>query len=110
MNNLKNQVEYCLATYPEARDSDITLMILLWKEYYPQRLIDTISGQDSIMLESLYDLPREDNIKRYRAKFQNDKKNPQYLPTDPEVARQRGIKEEVMREEMGHSPSTFERI
>ena len=45
-----------------------------------------------IELATVMDMPREDNIKRVRAKIQNEEKK--YLPTNLEVARQRKIAEE----------------
>ena len=84
---LKKQVEYCLKYFPDTRNSDVTLMIKIWKMYYPHKVLvskklDSLGGtieQFGINLDSLYDLPREDHIKRYRAKFQNDEMK--YLPT-----------------------------
>ena len=55
---------------------------------------------DSVMLKELFELPREDNIKRIRAKIQNDEKR--LLPTKWEVARKRGILEDEWRVAMGY--------
>lgn len=107
MNNLKIQVEYCLATFPETRDSDISLLLKIWNEYYPQRIFLTEFGNPAVMLSDLYELPREDGVKRYRAHFQND--HNLYLPTSWEVAKQRKINEERWREAMGEA-TTFQRI
>ena len=107
LKTLQGQVEYILATIPETRNSDIALMVALWERFYPLLLVPTGKGS-MVFLSKLYDLPREDNIKRVRAKFQNELK--QYLPTSLEVAKQRKINEEVWREAMGHSATTFERI
>lgn len=48
-----------------------------------------------VELKNIMDLPREDNVKRIRAKFQNEKK--MYLPTSLEVAKQRKISDEEWR-------------
>lgn len=48
-----------------------------------------------VELGSIINLPREDNIKRIRAKIQNEEHK--YLPTTLEVARQRKIAEEDWR-------------
>lgn len=111
MNNLKIQVEYCLENFPETRDSDIELTIRIWKEYYP----NMINGADYnmqedhyfVFLKDLFELPREDAVKRYRAHFQNDLNK--YLPTSLEVAKQRKINEERWREAMGEA-TTHQRI
>lgn len=56
------------------------------------------SGQEKLVpkpmveLGKIMELPREDNIKRIRAKIQNEEHK--YLPTTLEVARQRKINEE----------------
>lgn len=43
-----------------------------------------IDGVYFVSLGKLFDLPREDNIKRIRAKIQNEEKL--FLPTDPAIA------------------------
>lgn len=89
---LKTQVQNILRDVPATRDSDITLMIELWRRHYPSSLLTGSSGKQAVLLDKLYDLPREDNIKRLRAHIQNVEKL--YLPTKPSVAKQRKIKEE----------------
>lgn len=97
---LKDRVERILQLFPDSRNSDVTLMIHLWKRYFNEKIIHSKDGKEqAINLKSLYDLPREDHIKRWRAKFQNDRLK--YLPTSWEVAKQRRINEGVWRAEMG---------
>lgn len=86
LETLKGQVEFCLDKYPETRDSDITLLIKVWNQFYTEYIND----DGTIHLKSLYLIPKEDGIKRIRAKFQNEEKK--YLPTNWEVASERGIK------------------
>jgi len=102
---LKKQVEYCLKTKPATRNSDIELTIAIWKEYYGQRIVLSKSGVELIRLKDLFDLPREDNVKRIRAKFNE---LGEYLPTSPEVLKQRGLEEKEWREAMRHFPVTKE--
>lgn len=99
VKNLKAKVEYCLQTLPESRNSDITLMIEIWRRYYSQRVLtfSHLHG-DFINTVSLYHLPRQDSIKRIRAHFQNVEKK--YLPTDWKVAKQRKINESEWKEYM----------
>lgn len=92
-------VETILRNVPESRNSDITLMIEIWKKYYPQRLKETKTGELGVYLKDLYDLPREDGVKRIRASFNHEGK---YFPTDWKVAKGRGIKEDVWRQELGY--------
>lgn len=103
IKTLKQQVETVLREFPEARNSDITLMIELWKKYYSELMIHNGLGDFSIELKELYQLPREDLIGRARRLIQSDKSRIielRYLPTDPEVLRQRKINEEEWREAM----------
>ena len=97
--NLRKQVTEILKLQPETRNSDITLMIALWERYYPQRIRD-----GAVLLSSLYDLPREDSIKRLRADLNSKGR---YLPTSPEVLKQRGIEEDRWREELGYGPKSI---
>jgi hypothetical protein len=94
LKNLKNKVEYCLEHYPETRNSDIALTIKIWQVYY--------GVGDTIAVEQLYNLSREDNVKRIRAHFQNDKGR--FVPTVWAVAKQRNFKEEEWRRLLGYNP------
>ena len=90
---LQTQVEYCLHKYPDTRNSDVELTTRIWREFYSSYLITRPSTKQlCVALVSLFEIPREDNVKRIRAKFQNDLGL--YLPTSPIVARQRRINEE----------------
>jgi len=76
MKTLIKQVENVLLRHPQTRNSDIDLMITIWEEYYSE-LIDE---EGKIKLHSLFELPREDHIKRIRTKIQNEERR--FLPTD----------------------------
>lgn len=97
---LKQQIENILRDDPRTRNSDIALTIEVWKRYYREKIgfLDR-PAVPAIALESLYDLPREDNVKRIRAKFNAEGK---YWPTDLAVAKGRGILEDKWREAMGY--------
>lgn len=87
---LRKMILNVLKEQPDTRNSDVALTIAIWKRYYPRRL--KFREQDNkmyIALDDLFDLPREDNIKRIRAIIQNDEGR--YLPTNKEVAIQRRI-------------------
>lgn len=106
--NLKNKVEYCLENYPDTRNSDIKLTNCIWIQYFNQKLFKVVETREfniekatyAVKLIDLYDLPKEDTVKRIRAKFNSEGK---YLPTDPEVIKQRKLNEIEWHEEM--SPS-----
>lgn len=93
--NLKNQVERILKEYPETRNSDITLTIKIWEIFYAK--------DNKIDVRDLYELPREDNIKRIRAKFCQEKK-PWAYPTEIKIMRARRIKEIEWRIALGYKP------
>lgn len=97
---LKKKVEYILTTEPETRNSDITLTIKLWKHYYPDYLIES-KGKFYINVESLFEIAREDHIKRYRAEIQNVEKR--YLPTDMKILIQRAKLSIEWQKELGYS-------
>lgn len=113
LKTLTGQVEYILSTNGDSRNSDITLTIALWRRFYPTKIhgIKNYSNDkvdDAVMLKDLFELPREDNIKRVRAQFQNDKHL--YLPTDQKIAEARGINEEEWRKHLGYPPKNVVHI
>lgn len=113
LKNLTGQVEYILSTNEEARNSDIALTIFVWKRFYSGKIggwdaQDGFNLEGTVALKDLFDLPREDNIKRVRAVFQNSKM--QYLPTDQKIAEARGINEETWRKHLGYPPAPVHQI
>lgn len=95
-------VETVLRDDEETRNSDIKLTIAIWREFYPNYVLDTSQGDKSgIFLDALFILPREDNIKRIRAKIQNEENK--YLPTDPNVRKKRKISEEAWYDYLGYA-------
>ena len=92
IKNLKDKVRRMLALHPDTRNSDITLTIRMWKEYSNPLLIHREKdNRYYVALEDLFNLPREDNIKRHRAKIQAPKPEGEglYPPTDEKVLKQR---------------------
>ena len=76
MKQLKKQVETILQEDEQSRNSDIRLMMVVWSKYYPEFITKIKDRQGNIKhyieFKNLYNVPREDNIKRIRAKFQNE--------------------------------------
>lgn len=68
---------------------------VLLKGGYVSMVEDKVVPVAMVELKNIMDLPREDNVKRIRAKIQNEEKK--YLPTSLEVAKQRKINEEDWR-------------
>jgi len=98
---LKDQVRHILENYPKTRNSDIALTIELWKEFYPQNIRVIVKTNDLLVrLEDLYHLPNQDNVKRIRAKIQNEEK--EYPPTDWKIAENRGWLEEEWKKALGY--------
>ena len=96
IGHLKNQVLTILQEVPETRNSDTTLTIEIWKRFYSQFIKKGANGNLGVWLEDLYKLPDQDDIKRLRAKIQNEEKH--YLPTKWEVAKKRHFLEQEWRE------------
>lgn len=105
MKDLKDQVEYCLTKYPETRNSDIKLTICVWYTFenletrFP---VGSLKELTNLMLE----MPHEDNIKRLRAKFNEEGK---YWPTNWEVAKARRINENEWKIKLGYSTPSLAR-
>lgn len=88
ITKLDAKVRAVLADDLESRNSDITLTIAVWLRFESDKIVKNIStGRRYVALDDLFTLPREDNIKRVRAKIQNDEKK--YVPTRLDVALKR---------------------
>lgn len=90
---LESKVEYVLQNYPNTRNSDIELTIKIWEVYH--------NVHESILVRDLFSLPREDNIKRIRARLQNDQHK--YLPTSEAIARKRKMNIQAWRQRLGYT-------
>jgi hypothetical protein len=102
-DKLKTQILFMLEHFPETRDCDIELTRSIWKEYYKHLLNwDEEKCLFLVQLNRLDLLPREDNVKRIRAKIQNEEHR--YLPRTPEVRKKRGITEDEWREYLNYPP------
>jgi hypothetical protein len=94
---LKDKILYCLEKYPESRNSDIKLTNAVWYEFHNSK-VRVIDKKLYVMLEDLYQLPKEDNVKRWRAKIQNVEHH--FLPTSEAVCKARKIEEFWWNREM----------
>ena len=100
-NILKQQVISVLRDSPRTRNSDIHLTIEIWKRFYNDSLILGKHTQTHyISIYKLFDLPREDHIKRVRAKIQNEDKK--YLPTDFAIFEARAKSSKEWRKYLGY--------
>lgn len=99
---LRAQIKVVLEEVPATRNSDIALMIEVWKRFHKNRVNyreGFLGNPAYVYLEDLYHLPREDHVKRIRADF-NAKGL--YWPTDVAVAEARGINEAEWRKKLGY--------
>jgi hypothetical protein len=85
---LERQIVAVLKGDEQSRNSDIRLTQMIWYTFYRSHLKE-VDGEYYVRMKSMYDIPREDNIKRIRAKIQNVEHR--YVPTDPKVALKRGF-------------------
>lgn len=104
---LKYKVEEVLRNVPETRNSDILLTHKIWEIYHCSKLFSNGTGALSVRLVDMYDLPREDNVKRIRAQFNAQGK---YYPTDWKIAEARGLKENEWRTFFGYPEKEETRI
>ena len=79
---LSDMVHRVLKYIPETRNSDVLLTSWIWKKFFPDKV-----NNDMVNIHDLFVLPREDDIKRLRAKIQNELKL--FLPTDFKVVERR---------------------
>lgn len=99
ISKLKRYILETLRRYPQARNSDVWLTCKIWVDYFPSRIVrDENDKNPMVRLNDIFDLPREDHVKRIRAKIQNEEGL--YLPTSLEVAKQRKINEQVWHDYM----------
>jgi len=82
LNTLDKKVRTVLAELPQTRNSDITLTIAIWEKYHHVKMLEQ-EGRQYIDVQQLFNLPREDHVKRIRAKIQNVERL--YLPTDRNI-------------------------
>lgn len=102
---LKDQVECILKEFPKSRDSDQWLTLKIWAVFYPKSIrVETMTLTDGstqsrkyVYLDDIMELPREDNVKRHRAHFQNDLG---MYSASPDIAKKRGQKEREWKQDM----------
>lgn len=100
VGELEKQIRHCLEQLPETRNSDIELTKAVWLNFYSGHL-GIITGEGwAIPIDRLDQVPREDHIKRIRAKIQNEQH--EFPPTTWKVAKGRGFEERVWRRLLGY--------
>jgi hypothetical protein len=92
MRKLKDDILEVLRDDEQSRNSDIRLTQVLWWRFYNNKMVKLGDGKIAVRLSDLFELPREDHVKRIRAVIQNEENR--YLPTSEEVRKKRLINEE----------------
>ena len=95
----RDMVETALKHFPELRNSDIALVIHIWKEHFRGLTFTDSDGDTCIKLKNLFKLPTHESVKRLRADFNH---NGIYYPTRWEVAKKRGILRSKWESELGY--------
>lgn len=98
--NLKEKVLYILEEEPDTRNNDKLLTIRIWEHFYPSIVKKSKDGRSAILLDDMFSLPSQDNIKRARAIIQNDEGK--FKATDMFV--------KIRRESSGKNKKTFGKI
>lgn len=96
---LRRMIIETLSEYPSSRDSDIILTQLIWCKYYKDK-IKFLDKEAYFNIKDLFDLPNQESIKRIRAIIQNTENR--YLPMSEKVRKERRIKEQQVRMELGY--------
>lgn len=90
INELRKKIVDILETVPATRNCDVLLTTKIWEKYHQGRLLKReADGKIYVALDDLKYIPREDNIKRIRAKIQNEENL--FLPTFESVAKKRKL-------------------
>jgi len=103
LKTLKDQVQWILHTEPATRNNDKLLWLYIVREFYRDKIF--LFTAEYIKLDDILLLPSQDNVKRYRAYFQNDPHKPRYLPTSDKVKKvrqDRGKAQRDHRAELGY--------
>ena len=97
---LKKQILYILEQYPETRNSDIALTIKIWQHFTKKLVYSERNKAYYVKVNDLYEMQREDHIRRVRAKIQNEEGL--FLPTDPKVIKIRKQQAKIWRKNLGY--------
>lgn len=87
---MREMAETVLRDVPATRDDDALLTTEIWRRFY--------GVGDKVPLSLIPNLPREDSVKRIRAKIQNDEWR--FLPTKEKTVHARKINLQRWREKM----------
>lgn len=90
----KNQVKEVLEKNEKARNDDVYGTLLIWNNYYKDKLFETGKGK-AILLKDIMELPNMEGFKRYRARFNEVGL---YRSTDETILKRRRQQKTVLNE------------
>lgn len=96
LKNVEQKVAYILENYLETRNSDIELFAKYCERFYPPFERPIYNWRD--LAGAMYQVTNFDHISRCRRKAIERSNYKKWLPTDKNVAMNRGYSEEVWRE------------
>jgi len=96
---IREMIIYCLENFPETRNSDIALTLKVWQYFTDKVVWSEKTNSHWVQIKDLFDLPREDHIKRVRASLNAVG---MFMPTDPKVIEARNKSKKQWREELGY--------
>lgn len=111
--NIKVKVARMLNEYPETRDCDQTLTLYIWLNFHRDKLFKDENGKWCVRFKNILELPREDAVKRWRAKFNEPSKEypkGRWRSTNPAVMKKRKQMEDWWLAELGYTQETFNKL
>lgn len=100
IDKLKEKVEIILKNVSRSREDDQYLTLCIWVKYYPEFLFKNELGEYCVKLSDTLKIPKQDNVKRIRAKFNSQGL---YLPTNPNVIKKRKILDKQWKQDLGYN-------
>ena len=97
-DDAKELVLKALQTSEHSRNNDNTLLFSVWEMQVGKKTFDVFDSRTLIAAETII---------RQRRKIQNEENK--FLPTDPRVLHNRGIKEAVIRDYFSKQPNLINR-
>lgn len=95
LKTYKQKVRAILAEYEPARNNDGTLWACYIFKYAKHLVVKDTEGNPAVSLSNFKNLPTSQSIRLARQLVQNE--DGDYPPTDPDVKKKRGIKDENIR-------------
>jgi hypothetical protein len=93
LQTLEQKVEYCLARYTDATNSDIDLFARVCENFYPPFETALYNWRD--LAGAMHQVPSLDHIARCRRKVIRKHNYRKYLPTNRDIAIHRGLNEQI---------------